>query len=247
MLPLIDCLEIMKSKMVKYAPQNAEKFILERMLAEKANGYIKKGTFTNEVVWGHYSFIFSKLEKKKQNAFKKGMFLFGMVRRDAKLFLQKNKRFKLPKRNSPIEYRGNLNEEILGKVTGTDINHAYWRIAYNLGVISENTYLKGLSDEFKSVRLAALSTMGATKKYQLIKKGELVDDYKIVKGDEQLQKVYMLIRYTCYGYMTKVKKLLGNDFLCYKTDCIYYTDNKENRKKVKDFFIEHELLVKQLV
>ena len=151
----------MKNKYVKYAPQSSEQFIYDRMIKEKANGYIKKGTFTNEIVWGSYSFIFSKLDKKKQNAFKKGLFLFGMVRRDANFFLKTNKDFKLPKRNSQIEYRGDLNEDLLGKITGTDINHAYWRIAYNLGIISDTTYLKGLNEDFKSVRLAALSTMGA--------------------------------------------------------------------------------------
>jgi hypothetical protein len=35
--------------------------------------------------------------------------------------------------------------------------------------------------------------------------------------------------------------------LCYKTDAIYYLDSKENRKKVKDFLKEKDLLMKQLV
>jgi hypothetical protein len=46
--------------------------------------------------------------------------------------------------------------------------------------------------------------------------------------------------------MAQMKKVLGKDFLCYKTDAIYYIDNKENRKKVKSFFIEKDLLMKQL-
>ena len=52
------------------------------MLKEKANGFYKKGTFTNELVWGNYSFIISTQPKKKQESFRKGMFLYGMVRRD---------------------------------------------------------------------------------------------------------------------------------------------------------------------
>jgi hypothetical protein len=103
-----------------------------------------------------------------------------------------------------------------------------------------------LRDEFKSVRLAALSTLGATKKYQIIKNGELINEYKVVEGDENFQKIYKLIRYTCYKYMNQVKKLLGQDFLCYKTDCIYYIDTKENRALVRNFFKQKDLLMKQL-
>ena len=36
------------------------------------------------------------------------------------------------------------------------------------------------------------------------------------------------------------------DFICYKTDCIYYLDTEENRKLVNDFFKEKDLLMKQL-
>ena len=179
-------------------------------------------------------------------AFKKGMFLFGMVRKDVKAYLQINK-VKLPIKYGQIEYNKELNEELFGKITATDLNHAYWRIAYNLGVISEKTYNKGLNDDFKAVRLAALSTMGANKKYQKIKNGKLLDEYKVVYGDDTLKDVYKLIRLTCYKYMNQVKKKLGRDFLCYKTDCIYYIDTQYNRKIVKDFFKEKDLYMKQLV
>jgi len=235
----------MKNKNVKYADKSIQPFLFNRMKEQKADGYLKEGTFTNELVWGNYSYIFSKMPVKKQNVFKKGMFLFGMVRKDVKLYTQNND-IKLPKQYRQIEYRGEINEEILGKVTGTDLNHAYWRIAYNLGIISDRTYEKGLNDEFKAIRLAALSTLGAKKKYRIIKNGVMTDEYHIVEGDEKLREVYTLIRYTCYKYMAQIKKILGNDFLCYKTDAIYYIDNKENRKKVKSFFVEKDLLMKQL-
>jgi hypothetical protein len=235
------------NKVVKYSQKSTEPFVMKRMETLKADGYIKKGTFTNEVVWGKYSYIFSILDKKKQKAFKQGMFLFGMVRKDSKAYLKKNKNIKLPTKYNQIEYyNGYLNEDMFGKVTGTDLNHAYWRIAFNLGIISDMTYLKGLDDKFKSVRLAALSTLGADKKYKIIKAGKITDELKIIKGDESLQLIYKLIRYTCYKYMAQVKKQLKSDFLCYKTDAIYYIDTKENRKIVRDFFKEKDLLMKQL-
>lgn len=235
-------------KIVKYAPKSSEDFILRRMELEKASGYIKKGTFTDEVVWGSYSYIFPSLNKKQQSHFKKGMFLFGMVRKDAKNYIASNEII-LPKRYGQIEYNEKLDVTDLEEsteVTGTDLNHAYWRIALNLGIITDKTYYKGLGDEFKSVRLAALSTLGSNKKYQKIKNGVITNEIMVIEGDDDLKKVYTLIRYTCYKYMSLVKKMLGKDFLCYKTDCIYYIDNKENRKKVKEFFEKKDLQMKQL-
>lgn len=237
----------MRNKSVRYAAKKLQPLILNLMTKEKATGYIKKGTFTNEIVWGHYSYIFPCMGKRSQQNFKKGMFLFGMVRKDAKNYLNKHSNIRLPKRYAQIEYTNINNLKILGDVTGTDLNHAYWRIAYNLGIISKHTYTKGLDDKFKSVRLAALSTLGADKKYQKIVDGKITNDLMVIKGDEQLQKVYVLIRLTCYKYMYEVKKMLKKDFLCYKTDAIYYIDTEENRQLVRNFFKSKDLLMKQLV
>ncbi len=234
----------MKDKIIKYATKETETFILKRMKKEAASGYLKKGTFTNEIVWGAYSYIVPCMDKKKQLSFKKGMFLFGLVRADAKKFLEIHDNIRLPKKYAQIEYAENIKS--MKKVTGTDLNHAYWRIAYNIGVISENTYFRGLNDAFKSVRLAALSTLGANKRYQKIVDGELTDEFYIVEGDNNMQNVYRLIRYTCYKYMNEVKNLLGKEFLAYKTDCIYYIDTAKNRKLVNDFFDKKGLLMKQL-
>lgn len=235
----------MKNKLIKYASKQSERYLLEMMRQKRADGYIKKGTFTNEIVWGAYSYIVPVTGRRSQKAFKSGMFLFGMVRADAKRYLAKHK-IRLPKKRPQVEYAKRVDESILGRVAGTDLNHAYWRIALNLGVLSENTYKKGLDDKFKSVRLAALSTLGADKRYQKIKGGEFVKDYHVVMGDPDLQKVYTLIRLTCYKYMSQVKKMLGPDFLAYKTDAIYYADRNGNRQKVRKFFQDKDLLMKQL-
>lgn len=233
-------------KNVSYAHKQMERYVLKQMERAGGDGLIKKGTFTNEIIWGKKSYIFSLLDKKKQTAFKKGMFLFGMVRKDVNKYLLTNN-VRLPKKYNQIEYNNDINLELFNKVTGTDLNHAYWRIAYNLGIITELTYLKGLPDDFKSVRLAALSTLGAEKKYKIIKNGKVTYDIKTIAGNKELQDVYKLIRFTCYRYMNQVKKILGKDFLCYKTDAIYYIDTRQNRKIVKDFFEKKNLLTKQLI
>lgn len=223
-----------------------EKFIRNRMLAEKGDGYIRVGTFSTELVWGKHSYVFSKLSKKKTVDFNKGMFLFGMVRRDARAYLRKHPNLKLPKKHAQIEYASSINEELLGDVTGTDLNHAYWRIAFNLGVISAKTYVKGLPDKYKAVRLAALSTVGANKNYFKIVDGKITNEVKTIIGDEKLAQIYKLIRYTCYRHMNTLKRKLGSDFLVYKTDAIYYINTPENRKMVREYFKEKDLLAKQL-
>lgn len=236
----------MKGKNVKYVSVNTKNILLNRMKKEKGDGFIKTGVFTDEIVWGSNSYIVPKMDKKKQKSFKKGMFLFGMVRKDVRAFMLLNTDIKLPKQYPQIEYSKDLDERFLGKITATDLNHAYWRIALNYGIISDYTYYKGLADEFKAVRLAALSTMGMPKKYFKIKDGEITTDFKLTTADEAMQTVYKLIRLTCYKYMYQVKRLLKSDFLCYKTDCIYYIDTANNRKIVDIFFEKKDLLTKQL-
>ena len=215
------------------------------MVEEKANGYIKKGTFTNEIVWGHNSYIFPCMDKKRQLAFKKGMFLFGMVRKDVKEYLKTNT-IKLPTKYSQIEYNKELNEDLFGKITATDLNHAYWRIALNKGIISKATYDRGLPKGFKNVRLASLSTLGAGRTFMQVSDGRLTNQTITIGGDDNLRRVYKLIRFTCFRHMAKLKKMLGKDFLAYKTDCIYYVDTPENRKMVSDYFTKNNLTFKQL-
>jgi hypothetical protein len=47
--------------------------------------------------------------------------------------------------------------------------------------------------------------------------------------------------------MYEISILLGQEFDCWKTDCIYYRDTEANRKIVQGYFEEREMLFKQLV
>ena len=242
-------MEVRKRELAKkqeFYNKQAQGVILRRIKMEKANAYIKTGTFSTEIVWGDMSFVFPVAAKKKHTDFKKGMFLFGMVRRDAKNFLESNPKFKIPKKNPSVYYNPKYRGGFDGAATATDINHAYWRIAFNLGIITKNTYHKGLDIESKATRLATLSTLGASKKYMKIKEGVVSSEMVQVGGNEELADLYKLIRYECFKLMMKVRKLLGDDFLAYKTDCVYYVNTVENRKLVRDFFKDNRLLMKQL-
>jgi hypothetical protein len=46
--------------------------------------------------------------------------------------------------------------------------------------------------------------------------------------------------------MFELSKILGRDFFCWKTDCIYYRNSPENRQIVQDYFNQREMLWKQL-
>ena len=116
-----------------------------------------------------------------------------------------------------------------------------------MGIISQKIYDKGLILENKSLRLASLSNLSSKKEYQIIKDGELTQEYKILRYNEVLHIIYDNIRYTCYEYMSNIATLLGDDFICYKTDCIYYVDTENNRQIVHNFLTSNNLLFKQLI
>ncbi len=221
-----------------------EKQMLEFIKDYKADALIRIGNFSTEILWGNRAMMFPAKDKDDK-PYKKGMFLFGMVRKDAANFLKNKKNFK-GARKYPVNESNEKFDKWEFRITATDLNHAYWRIAYNLGVISEHTYEKGLDDDFKVVRLAALSTLGASKDYLAIKKGKITDEVVTLGGDDNLKTLYKTIRYTCYKFMQEIKKLLGDDFVAYRTDCIYYCDTQENRKMVHDYCKERHMAYKQL-
>lgn len=236
----------MKIRRRKYCSLSYEPMLLEAIKQNNAMAYIKRGTFSTEVVWGGKAFLFPSKNKKDYSTFKSGLFMFNKVRSDAMAFLNANPKFKLPKRERSIVYSNDIPKNILRKVCATDLNHAYWRLALNLGVITNATYRKGLPTKLKSIRLAALSTLGAGRTYLLINDGVQTKESVTFGVDEGLKDVYKLIRYTCYKHMTKLAKMLGGDFLAYKTDCIYYYDTPTNRAIVNKYFQANDLLFKQL-
>jgi hypothetical protein len=250
--------------------------VLSQMERRRGDGYIRTGTFSTEVIWDKRSHVFpsKKRTREESNLFMKCIFLFNMVRKDANMFIKDKKRIILPTKHRTQEFNKHLEEEdpivdMEVPIVGMDVNHAYWKIAYNFGIISERTYLKGLDTTsmqiklarghidsvtykqyekiLKGARLAALSTLGAPKIFNIIKDGELTDKTITVGGSKILQDTYRLIRYTCFDYMQQCKELLGKyDFIYYKTDAIYFLDHPVNRMVVKEFFKDKGISTKLL-
>jgi hypothetical protein len=174
------------------------------------------------------------------------IFLFSLVQQDVKKFVKDMDYIELPPKVNVTEYNYDY-DHTLGKLTGTDLNHAFWRIAYLKGYISHKTYEHGLVEKAKALRLATLSVLGREKKYDKYQNGTKTEEVVIRPKNEMLQLVYKDIRYSCYYTMYELSKLLGDDFDCWKTDCIYYRDSPENRKIIHDFLDERNILYKQLV
>lgn len=235
---------------INFYSANTESRLLASMTRHKANGFYKSGSFVTEIVWNKMSYICPKKDGNSERFknFKRGMFLYSLVRKDAKNFIANGNKVKLPKQRATIQYNETLPPARLRKnITATDLNHAYWRIAYNTGIITEKTYLKGLQNHLKEVRLSALSTLGKGKTYKIIKEGVLSEEKIVFGSNEELETLYKYIRYSCYNYMHELVELLGNDFVAYKTDCIYYFDNQKNRENVQNYLLKKNLTYKQMI
>jgi hypothetical protein len=232
---------IVKSE--NFIPFGNSDALIEKIKLKKEDALVRDGDFSRIIVWDKVAFNFSKTNKG--SSFRKSVYLFGVVRKEANLWLKKNPNFKLPTQY-PVNVYNDHFKHLKDDMTATDLDHAYWRIAFLLGIITKLTYERALDVEFKVVRLASLSTLGAGKEFRKIEEGVLTDNYVKVGEIPELQKVYKLIRYTCYDYMQECANLLGEDFIAYRTDAIYYRDSKENRKIVRDYFRSKKLKYKQV-
>jgi len=209
----------------------------------KGNFLIRRGTECNELIFdGNHNVYATENKNFPSNK----IFLFNLVSRDVKKFLKTNPFVELPPKKDVTHYSYTYDLEE-GSLTGTDLDHAYWRIAYSKGYISKKTYNYGLDDTAKPLRLATLSVLGREKVFEKWENGEYLESITIKQKDEQLRMVYADIRYSCFYMMYELSILLGKDFFCWKTDCIYYRNSNKNRKIVQDYFDERKMLWKQLV
>lgn len=218
-----------------------KKVLLARMKNRKSNGYIREGSFTDEIIWQDRKFLFpSPLKKITQ-----GVWIFRSVILDVRRFIE-DKRIR-EKEKLPVNHWNEKMRNYRGKITATDVDHAYWKIAFLQGVITDRTYKKGLEIKDKTLRLASLANLSSSKEYKIIKDGKITNEVVVLKYDPILHKIYNNIRYSCYEHMKIMSELLGEDFICYKTDCIYYKDTENNRELIQTYLETVELEWKQLV
>jgi hypothetical protein len=208
----------------------------------KGNFLIRRGSECNELIFDGFHNVYATENK---NFPSNKIFLFNLVTRDVKKFLKTNPFIELPPKKDVTFYSYTYDLDD-GALTGTDLDHAYWRIAFVKGYISKKTYEYGLDDTAKPLRLATLSVLGREKIFEKWENGEYVESITVKQKDEQLRMVYQDIRLSCFYMMYELSILLGKDFFCWKTDCIYYRNTAKNIEVVQKYFNEREMQWKQL-
>jgi len=174
------------------------------------------------------------------------LWLFGAVKRDAIQFM-KNDPYFSPRNKLPTNVYNKDYDLERGTITGTDITSAYWTIAYQKGIISQRTFDKASDRRYKITKLASLAVLGREVFFDEVDIEGNVKRVITRERNDELREIYRAIRYECYYHMGNLAMILGEDFFAYKTDCIYYRDTLENRKKVYEYLDENKFLYSQMV
>lgn len=212
--------------------------IIKRLNDKNLPYKIRLGSECTEIIFYDRLMVYTSTKNFPQ----KKLFLFVHVLKDVKKFIANFGPVTLPVERFSTRY--NL-EYKYSQSVGFDINHAYWRIAYIKGIISERTYNHGLDKDCKAIRLAALSILGREKKFIDVN----VENPKVYitqHFNKNLNDVFKYIRLVCFDMMNSLAKKLGDEFDCWRTDCIYFNDTPENRQIVKDYFEQKQMTFKVL-
>ena len=172
-----------------YSKTKVDRFF-NKLVKGKGNFLIRFGSECNELIFDNAHNVFATSNKNFDN---KLLCLFSMVQIDVKKFLNINPYIDIPPKVNTTEFNYKYDDEI-GTLTATDLDHAFWRIAYVKGYITKKTYNKGLPTSGKAIRLASLSILGRGKKFDRYADGEFVENVVTKEPDTTLQKVYVDIR-----------------------------------------------------
>lgn len=221
--------------------------LVERLKKSKKDFYFRKTNYMVSVISEGVEYVYKPRVKANNIHFPTHqLWIFNAVKNDVMRFLNDNPNFELPQK-LPVNVTNYDYDDSHGEVTGTDVNSAYWVIAYNLGIISERLKEKCQDSRFKVVRLAALAVLGRSFTYENYVEGKKSTNIVIEAEDDRVKSIYRWIRYKCYEMMGELSRILGSDFEAYRTDCIYYRDTTENRKKVYEYLDARGFEYKQLV
>ena len=224
----------------KYIKSGSVDNYIKDLVSNKLSFSVRRASECTEILMDDKHIVFAS----QTNFPKKKIYLFNNVKQQVTKWLNTNDVY-LPENLSSIKYNYDYDTDE-GTMCGTDLNHAYWRIAYLYGMINEKTYIGGLDTDCKALRLATLSVLGRQKKFDNYEKGEIKETYIYQKENVDLKNAFKFIRLTCWSIMKEVSELLGDDFYAWKTDCIYYRESLSNIKAVQDYFDKLDLTYKQL-
>ena len=140
----------------------------------------------------------------------------------------------IPRLNSSVYTNHKLFEELaIGEIVYLiDLKHAYWRIAYNKGYISEGLYLSHITGkESKRYRNMALACMLAPVKRIYYENGQPVREIEEVC--QPYATMYANIRHACYNAVGDVYRAIPGMVLSIRTDgVLVLPDGLELAKKI---------------
>jgi len=123
-------------------------------------------------------------------------------------------------------------------VVEIDVDEAYWKTAYMMGVISKEIYEEGKKGELgKYTRLVALGALAKKETHYIYVNGKF--SHKKEVRSVLTENVWYSICKRLADVMQDSKKMLGDDYLFYWVDGIYFVDSKSNRKKITSHFLKH--------
>ena len=112
--------------------KNADPSILvERLKKAKKDFYFRKTNHMISVISDGVEYVYKSRVKTDLNFPPNQLWIFNAVKRDTLNFLKDNPNLELPQK-LPVNVTNYEYDDSYGIVTGTDVNSAYWVIAYNL-------------------------------------------------------------------------------------------------------------------
>jgi hypothetical protein len=138
--------------------------LISRLKKSKKKFFLKRTSESTQIIFEKTMFYFPHSKNFPRNY----LFMFKNVDRDVTKWLNGRTHVALPPKHDVTKYNLEYDHD-KGSVTGTDLDHAYWRIAMIKGIISQNTYEKGLKSPSKALRLATLVCFRKKKTFHKIR------------------------------------------------------------------------------
>lgn len=144
-----------------------------------------------------------------------------------------------------VDVNPTLHNRKITNVKEVDVDEAYWKTAYLLGAIDEELYEEGKKGNLgKYTRLVALGALAKKETHYIYKNG--VYSHKEEIRSELTENVWYSICKRFSDVMQGAKQLLGNDYLFYWVDGIYFVNNKTNNAKLTRYFLKHGYSTKEV-
>lgn len=168
--------------------------------------------------------------KKLSDDEMKNLWIFSATKKQVKAWLNSNRLEILPEMYPSVKKNLSVYDNLptYGKFLSTDMNHCYWRMAYNLGYIKLKLYERLIDEdlpeekqkEYKLLRNKALACLRTLETVHDLQGLQRIRSYS--NGSGEMEQLYNDLRNRCYKIIHDIADAIGEGFIKYRTDCIYY-------------------------